>query len=325
MDVSEPIRLEYRAPSGCPDEAAMVSRIRTRTDVRMAVGVERARTFVVTINADGPRVIGTITSVNALGEPSARALGGADCTEVVDALALVAAMTLHPELQANEAPAGAREPVPAAANVPPVAAVPTPRPPEAIAREVDGNSGASESPRVEANRFHLQGGGLAELTFGYVPTVLLGTSARVELLDVSQRVVNSAFGIAVSAVRPTERTFGDASASLTWTLGQLTACPVHFGLSSSISLLPCGRLDAGRLNAVGQNIAHATGRNLFWSSAGVLAKIAWIPVRPLVVDWQGAVLLPLTPYEFVFEPSSVLYGAPWIGFSTSVGVGLMFL
>src|SRR6266567_708907 len=106
-DATEPIRLEYRAPSSCPDETAMLARIRVRLDVRLAVGAERARTFVVTISADGPRVIGTITSVNALGEPSARALGGADCMEVVDALALVAAMTLHPELQANEAAAPA--------------------------------------------------------------------------------------------------------------------------------------------------------------------------------------------------------------------------
>jgi hypothetical protein len=206
------------------------------------------------------------------------------------------------------------------------AAASTRDPSEANVRGVHASAQEVEPSRADdARHFHLHGGGQAELTFGYVPAVLLGTTARLEVLDVSQQIVHSAFAVGFSALRPTERSVGDASASLTWTLGQLVACPVHFGLSQSVSLLPCSRVDVGRLNAVGQNIANARDRNLLWLSAGVLAKFMWIPMPPLVVDLEGAALFPLTSYEFVFEPSSVLYGAPWIGFSTSVGLGIMFL
>jgi len=308
----------------------MVARIRTRVDARVAVGQERARSFLVTISADDPHFIGTITSVNALGEPSARALRGTVCADVVDALALVAAMTLRPELRTTETPLDGRSSADASsgttANVPPPSTVPTNRrsdaneparalPPDAL--EIRRSEGAS--------RFRLHGGGEAELTYGYVPTALLGAGVRVEWLHVSQQVVNSAFALGISALRPTERSLGDASASLTWTVGQGVVCPTHVGLSPSVSLLPCGRVDMGRLSAVGQNIPNAQTRTLFWMSAGVLAKIAWIPLGPLVIDWEAAVLFPLTPYQFVFEPSSVLYGAPWVAFSTSVGLGIMFL
>jgi hypothetical protein len=92
-----------------------------------------------------------------------------------------------------------------------------------------------------------------------------------------------------------------------------------------MTFLPCGRVDMGRLNAVGHDIAGARSRNLLWLSAGVLGELMWVPVRPIVVDWQAAVLFPLTPYEFVFDPNSVVYSAPWIGLSTSMGIGFTFL
>jgi hypothetical protein len=328
-DSAEPIRLDYRAPPSCPDEAGMLARMRARIDVRKATGDEASRRFLVTVSVEVTRFIGTITSIDTHGEPSARALDGTNCADVVDALALVAVMALHPELRAGGAGAesglAAEVAIPTSANVGATVAVAS----APLPKSDQQSSTREDVPRAPADhgerRLHLLGGLNAEATLGYVPAALLGTSARLELIDVSRRVVSSAFAIGLTSIRPTERQLPEGSAALSWTLGQLLACPVHFGLSASVSLLPCARVDIGRLKAVGQDIPGARSANLLWLSGGVLAQIAWIPVRPLVVDWQAAVLFPLTPYEFVFEQGPVIYGAPWIGISTSIGLGIIFL
>jgi hypothetical protein len=36
-------------------------------------------------------------------------------------------------------------------------------------------------------------------------------------------------------------------------------------------------------------------------------------------------MVPLTPYEFRFVPNSVVYDAPRVGFSATLGIGIMFL
>jgi hypothetical protein len=309
----------------------MLSRIRSRIDVRSPLGEQQAHRFTVTITIDGARVIGTITSQSALGEPSARALAADDCKDAVDALALIAAMTLHPELRETEAQTNVIALAPGTPEVnPQVQGIPSsptqPTGERKGSREHVESAGDALEPRDEsARRLRLLGSGDAEVTFGYVPEVLLGTTARLTLADVSGRVVNSAYAVGVSALRPNERRVAEGAATLTWTLGQLTACPVHFGLSRSMSLLPCGRVDVGRVSAVGQDIVGARTRNLIWVDAGVLAEFSWILAPPLVVSWEGAVRFPLTPYDFFFEPNSLIYGAPWVGLSTALGLGIIFL
>jgi hypothetical protein len=113
---------------------------------------------------------------------------------------------------------------------------------------------------------------------------------------------------------------------LTWSLGQLSSCPIAFAHWRSIALLPCARIDLGRLNAIGGGgVQAARTRNLFWFDAGVVGRILWMPAGPLVVDGQLAAVFPLTSYEFDFQSGSVVYGAPRLGVSTSIGLGVLFL
>ena len=103
------------------------------------------------------------------------------------------------------------------------------------------------------------------------------------------------------------------------------ASPVHFELTRSLSFLPGGRLDIGRVHAEGTGIHNATTANRIWVSSGLVGRLVWVPVVPLVVDCQAAVLVPLTPYEFDFLVNTVIYDAPSVAFSSSLSVGLQFL
>src|SRR5258705_8793531 len=93
---AHPMHVDYHAPSSCPDEAAFVSRVRARVDVRDALPGETVPTFGVTLLADGDKVIARIASVNERSEPTSRVVNGTDCGEVSDAVALIVAMALSP-------------------------------------------------------------------------------------------------------------------------------------------------------------------------------------------------------------------------------------
>src|SRR6266545_4152074 len=304
---AQPIRLEYRAPANCPDEAALFSRIRARVDVRRASSVESVPTFGITLEDAGQRIIGRIASVSERREPTSREVSGADCSDVVDAVALIVSMAISP----------------GAAKVGSVSE----RPSDDALRDA-GSAPEKSAPvasAVERPRLRLLGSGQAEATFGYVPGALLGAGARLQLFRTSQYLGGPAVALGFVATPTTERTLPQGRATLKFTAAEVFVCPISFAISASVHLLPCGRVDIGQVKGEGTGIANARSENRLWSSVGALGQIAFVHVRPLVVDGQASILVPLTPYEFIFEPNSVVYEAPRVGFSASIAIGVMFL
>jgi hypothetical protein len=304
-DAEEPIALQYQAPESCPDEAAFLSKIRTRVAVRKVPGDDSTKRFTVTISALGTRVVGTITSIAGQGEPSARAISGPGCAEVVDALALVAAMDLHPESESEQARDPASSSV--APGSPPFSeSSPLAEPAEPVRATTPSNNETAESSgnrrdsrfggvrsvqpegaslRSDATypkRLRVLGAGHAEVILGFEPGGLLGRAVELELLNAPRQVLKSTIAIALSTLGPSRRTISEGNATLTWTLGQLRACPVAFAISRSLALLPCARLDAGRLTAAGGGIVAARSENLFWFSAGPIGRVFWMPAGPFM-------------------------------------------
>jgi hypothetical protein len=94
--LGEPIHLEYRSPTGCPDEAAFVARIRGRTTAaRFVEQGEAARTFGVVLETGSPPA-GTVTVTEGERGGGARRLEADSCEHVADALALIVALALDP-------------------------------------------------------------------------------------------------------------------------------------------------------------------------------------------------------------------------------------
>jgi hypothetical protein len=302
---AHPMRVEYHAPAACPDEAAFVSRVRARVDVRAAAPAETVPTFGVTLLAEGDRVVARIASVNERSEPTSRVVSGTDCSDVADAAALIVAMSLSP--LAGIAPADPT--APAAENHAP-----------------ERDTSAAETPRpANAARIKLLGSALAETAIGYVPAALFAPGARLQLFRTSEYVGGPSLAVGFAALQPTERTLPEGRATVSFDVGELFACPLSFALGPSVTVLPCARFDFGQVNASGSDIPGARSASRTWSSAGALGQIVFVPVRPLVIDAQASLLVPLTPYTFVFAPYSVIYGAPSVAFSGSLAIGVMFL
>jgi hypothetical protein len=334
-EVNAAVQLEYRAPASCPDAAAMFSRLRTRLDVRPAANEETARALAVTITPRSATLVGTVTAFGAHGEMVVRTLASSDCVELVDALALVASIVLRPapgdgrddsaaEDVDARTPDGVR--APSAPTAPRPAAL---RPAADLASRADAARARQAS---DAAAIKLLVGADEELIVGFVPGALLGTAVRLAVHQRSGGRVVSTFSLGVVATLPRERSVPEGTATLRWMLGQLSACRAALRLGSSVSLLACARVDLGRVSAVGRLSAPPGGvapaserRDRWWLSAGPVAQLLWSPGGPLVVHAQTGALVPLTPYEFVFEPSSVVYPAPRVGFAAAIGVAVSFL
>jgi hypothetical protein len=304
---AHPMRVEYHAPSSCPDEASFVSRVKARVDVRAAAPGETVPTFGVTLLADGERVIARIASVNERSEPTSRVVSGTDCSDVADAVALIVAMSLSPSLRANPTDGPLPSPL-------------EPKPPER------DTSAPEKTAPTEAPRLRLLGSVVAEAAIGYVSEqTLFAPGARLQLFRTSAYVGGPSIALGFAAVQPAERQLDAARATVSFNVGELFACPISFALGQIGAVLPCARLDVGQMKASGSGIPGARDDSRTWSSAGVLGQVALVPVKPLVIDAQASFLVPLTPYRFIFTPESVIYGAPSVAFSASLAVGVMFL
>src|SRR4051812_33533078 len=58
---TEPIRVRFEAPDGCPGEAAFLDQVRARTaKARVAAAGEKARTFAVRLTQEGRSIHGRL-------------------------------------------------------------------------------------------------------------------------------------------------------------------------------------------------------------------------------------------------------------------------
>ncbi len=103
-DETEPIRVVYRAPPDCPDEAAFTGQVTARTRrARRAEQGEAARTFTISIaSASAQKTRGKLTIDDPRGPSSSREVSGETCVEVVSALGLITALAIDP--RASTAP-----------------------------------------------------------------------------------------------------------------------------------------------------------------------------------------------------------------------------
>src|SRR5262249_6044736 len=91
---TEPIRIDFKAHDGCPDEARFTGEVRARTrKARLAFPGEPARFFRVLVTRDrGGKSRGKLTIEDPSGALATRDVMGASCAEVVSALALITAL-----------------------------------------------------------------------------------------------------------------------------------------------------------------------------------------------------------------------------------------
>jgi hypothetical protein len=307
----EAVRLDFAAHEGCPDKDAFFAGVRARTArVRHAAAGEAARIFRVRVTRDGHRSQGELGIFDELGQTDTRSIEGESCSEVMSALALIAALSIDPSASSADAPASRLASPPSAAPGSPLAESATAdRTPAAAPRSLQGPAEARWVWTVG-----VQGGAVAmgDLGVTFSSTVFVdGSRNRGARLGPSWRL-----GFTYSDGNASSSAGTDAG-TFRWWLLNVSGCPFAATLGN-VSLRPCLSMDAGVLHAVTDETL-TTDRG--WFSAGLLGRAEWVPLGSFHLEAQAGAMLPLVRDPYFIQPAT-LYEVPAVAAVATLGLGV---
>jgi hypothetical protein len=296
-----PLRLDYEVAAGCPEAGAFTAEVRARAASSSASLANRAIAVKITSSAGGSSAAasfeGSVVITDDSGVTPSRAVRGDTCDEVVRALALTVAMTLDPE---------ERPPTVIIAAVSEAAPPPAEKPPAVAA--LPSRSGVHLSAGVR---------GGAESGVGPLLAPALGIYGDVAVGNLALRIGG------VRAVSPlVER--GAGAARFARTTATLDACPFRWRPSPSVALVPCAGFEIGSLTSDGRATVDPESVARLWSAAGLVERVVWEPVGPLVIELEGRATVPLTRDRFYFRPADDVFEAPILAFSAGLTAGVRF-
>jgi hypothetical protein len=337
----EAVVLDYRAPATCENGAQFLARVRARAPrVRLSRPSERARMFVVEIEQRGGRAFGRLTVRNPEGRQTVREIEAKDCTEAVDALALIVALAVNPRAaempptavnpRTAEAPTGV---TPSATEAPPPSptspsaeaprAAPTAAPqtePSAAAPAARVNAptasaqtpaSSPESPAdVQAGGTDSEGAsrwafraGLSGWGIGAIaPAPLLGARAGGEMVHLASQVLAPSFRISGGYTTHAGFVVDGGTAHFEYGGANLELCPIRLPATGSLLLRPCAMADIGLIFARGTDALNARGEDRPWLALGGGGRLEWALGRRVALDLDVGCTFPVWRDRFLFGP-----------------------
>jgi hypothetical protein len=286
----------YDAPPECPTAAAFSARVEARTRLYRTEPVA----LDVALHAEGGSggTRGRLVVQHA-GNVTEREIAGRDCDEVVEALALIAAITIDPTADTSPHPTAHAEAPPAAAPAP----TPTP---------------VSEAPAT----WHVEPGVAFVVDGALAPDPSFGERAFVSYARDSPAAPLSALGLAATFVQSgTVSTGPDQSAAFELYTLRLEACT--FGLARGIlRLVPCVFGEGGVLRAQGTHPAESLDQRVGWAAVGPLGSLSARVLRVLDLRADLGAVVPLTRYRFRFIDEPTVTETPSVAVTAAVGVAV---
>jgi hypothetical protein len=261
----EKVRILYRAPDECPDEAAFLAAVRTRTgdDAWEAAPGESARQIEVTVGVAPTGSSARLEFVDDDGHPVSRALTGSSCADAVSAIALVTALAIdsrftHDDSQeSTETPAtgaasssATSNAVSSAATTPNAGTAPSSpsagKPSPSKATVVPRTTPSERAPRPRASRPRAYRGEMAAFgaittetkvaafggraTFGVVWPRGAGLRIGIDYLDMPETRVDVLGGVTIAMYE---------------LVGRASGCPMGFDVGAYVRLSPCAGIASG--------------------------------------------------------------------------------
>ncbi|HEY4119893.1 MAG TPA: hypothetical protein VGM56_18630 [Byssovorax sp.] len=337
QDGTEPIRISFAAPPGCPDELAFTTELRGRTPrARPAWQGEPARTFRITITRHRDTTLGNLTIEEPGGVGSAvREVTGRTCPEVVSALALITALAIDPHAStASRPPAlaptgpGALPHAPWDAGLPSDLAPPSLR----LAEPHDSNSAMIPPPlpawiprpRLVTPGFRVTTGAQITAHGGVGPALEPGGALFVELGRTERSLLVPTFRVSAMTSAGGAVTTNGARASFKFEAGAVEGCPVQIALERLVRLFPCAAVEVGAIEAQGDSVEFYTKRTEPWISADLLARSQWTFVEHLVLELQGGLAFPLVRSRYLLTSTVIGYDVPQVAGTVGAGLGVRF-
>jgi hypothetical protein len=307
---AEATRFEFHAPEGCSSADDFAARVRRRSwRIRLQSDAPAAaRSLLVEIQppAAGGALRGIVTVVEADGATRTRQLKAASCEEAVNALSLIATVTLDPDAMLGE-PEPQPEPQPA--KPPPKVA------PRKVARP---RPAPVPVPPPAASRVRFDVGLSATLLLRMAPEPAPGGSAFASLEWRSGSALSPLVRVVVTHAQRRDMPASGGDLNFAFTLPTLDVCPVRLG-PQLLGLRPCAFASAGLLKVWGSGTLHNETHSRFYGQGGMalLAVLRSSEAFEIIAD--GRASLPFAHDQYGFDRVSV-FTTPTPGFSASLGV-----
>jgi hypothetical protein len=308
----EATRLEFRAPAGCSSSEDFAARVRKRSwRIRLVPDAQARRLLRVEIqepSAGSTTLRGTVTVVEPDGATRTRQLKAATCAEAVDALSLIATVTLDPDAMLGEpepepAPAPKPKPAPAAPVSPPKKRQPPPR--------------FRRAPPVELYRFSFGLEAAALFRLSPEPALGGGVTAAIEMNPGALLSPFWRLSLTHAQLRKSDVPGGEAS--FAFTLPTIETCPFRFG-PKALSLRPCAFASVGLLKAwaSGPDVRGETKSRLS-GSAGLAGFVGWRISETFEIIADGRAGLAFRRDRFALDQVT-FFTTETLVFSAAVGV-----
>jgi hypothetical protein len=301
------IRLDYSAPTGCPDRVEFFELVRLRaSSVRLVEAGEEARRFSVRLEKDDSEELlyrGRLVKPGKADEV-ARTLEGTSCDEVARGLALIIAIELGPT-ESRPAPSS------------PVAPA-TARPSRQSARSPQGPRGFDLAVLAGAS---------VGLTSSIGPQAAPTLQAGVELRSMSGPwFLRPSLRLAASVARALEMRDREGTVNATLASALLRVCPLTVpGLGPRLAIEPCATVELGRLFSTGQTPKAELSTDSPWRAVGGAVHVLGWASRAVFLEADLALFAPLDRYRsFLTNPERPLFETPEIGFRWCLGGGVRF-
>lgn len=282
-------RLEYWSEGRCPDATEFARQIQTRAPrLRPAVADEPALGFYAELVERAGSATGRLTARTADGREVTREVRGTTCDDVVNALALIAALAADPN-QTVEAPRSASSPP--APSTPPAPQRARP------ARHRQDDELTTVLPPPPPHWAFGVGGGLSfDSSIAPSPGYGLGVEFNAEGPEGSALRPLFALSAIRAAATKTPTRAGDAS--FTYLAFRGTACPVRWPEETPLFLRPCVFLDAGVLEGSVSLGKNSQDQSKTWFAAGAFVRVEALADEVLSFQLDGGVTAPLKHDSF---------------------------
>lgn len=305
---AEATRFEFRAPAGCSsaeDFAARVGRRSRRIHLVNDASVRRSLVVEIQQASSASVLRGTVTVVEPDGATRTRRLKAANCEEAVEALSLIATVTLDPDAMTGEPPPDEPPPKPE----PPKPNPPSPPPKKPPPR-------FHRAPPNEPYRFSFGLAGALLLEMAPEPVPGATASAAFEINPGS--IASPFWRLSVTHAQRRGVPAPGGTASFAFTLPTLDACPVRLG-PRAFGVRPCAFVTLGLHRAWGDDMPQSETHSRLYGAAGVSAWAGWRVSETFEIIADGRVGAPFRRDELAFD-HSVFFRTPTPGFSVGLGV-----
>lgn len=292
---SNPVRfrVDVEETASCSREAFARQVLRRAPSAQIASPNEPALSMEVRLSTEPGVVRGRLRLRETNGFVTERDVTGASCAEVTSALALIAAVFLDPNVAGGEPPEAPRRRA---------------GPPQA--RETPGSWRVGVGTAVGVH-----GASAPELA----PALSLVLETELE----RDRVFSPLFGVSLMRTLTSRVEVQTSVATLRLTAARLQACPLAWLGESSVTLRPCGVIEAGFIDAAGTATADPQRVLAPWLAPGGSLRAELKLLTLLVIALDAGFVVPLFRPEFYFDPDApetVAFEVPPIGTSGQVGL-----